>query len=143
MISRRRSRIVAVQAMYAWDMSGQVATPDLLRFGWYEKAKADDGSDTHQDDLFYARHLVLGVIENRQEIDAQIKEMAPHWDFNRINKVDLAILRVGAYSLQYNKDIPPSITIDEAVGIAREFSSGESYRFVNGVLDAIRKKLGV
>jgi N utilization substance protein B len=143
MISRRRSRILAVQALYAWDMSGQVATPDLLRFSWYEKSHAAEDGELSNDEHFFARHLVLGVIEHRDVIDDSIKEQAPHWDFNRINKVDLAILRMGAYSLQYNHDIPSSITIDEAVGIAREYSSGESYRFINGVLDSIRKKLGV
>jgi N utilization substance protein B len=143
MISRRRSRILAVQALFAWDMSGQVATPDLLRFGWYEKAHGDAAGEQAGDETFFARHLVLGTIEDVAAIDALIKEHASHWDFNRINKVDLAILRMGVYSLQYIRDIAASITIDESVAIAREFSTGESYRFVNGVLDAIRKKLGV
>lgn len=143
MIARRRSRILAVQALYAWDLSGQVATPDLLRFGWYEKSKNVDSPDLSHDDHFFARHLVLGTIEHLPNIDLTIKELAAHRDFNRISKVDLAILRVGVYSLQYNRDIASSITIDEAVGIAREYSSGESYRFINGVLDATRKKLGV
>jgi N utilization substance protein B len=129
--------------MYAWDMSGQVATPDLLRFGWYEKSKAADGTDLSQDEHFFARHLVLGTIEHLPAIDGLIRELASRWDFNRINKVDLAILRVGAYSLQHNRDIPASITIDEAIAIAREYSSADSYRFINGVLDSARKKLGV
>ena len=143
MISRRRSRILAVQALYAWDLCGQVATPDLLRFGWYEKSQAAEPGAQQADEHFFARHLVLGAIESIASIDGLIKESAAHWDFNRINKVDLAILRMGIYSLQYNRDISSSISIDEAVAIAREYSSGESYRFINGVLDAIRKKLGV
>ena len=143
MISRRRSRILAVQALYAWDMCGQVATPDLLRFGWYEKARTADEEMPSADEHFFARHMVLGALDAMAGIDALIKEHTAHWDFQRINKVDLAILRMGVYSLQYNRDIAASISIDEAVAIAREFSTGESYRFVNGVLDAIRKKLGV
>lgn len=143
MISRRRSRILAVQALYAWDMSGQVVTPDLLRFSWYEKHKAIDEVDLSADDHFFARHLVLGTIEALSDIDDLIKAQTAHWDFERINKVDLAILRVGVFSLQFTKDIAPSITIDEAISIAREYSTNDSYRFVNGVLDGIRKKIGV
>lgn len=143
MISRRRSRIIAVQALYAWDNSGQVATPDLLRFSWYEKHKDNAESDLTTDDLYFARHLVLGTIERIVDIDELIKVQTAHWDFDRINKVDLAILRVGVFSLQFTKEIAPSITIDEAISIAREYSTIDSYRFVNGVLDGIRKKIGV
>jgi len=132
-----------VQALYAWDNSGQVATPDLLRFSWYEKHKTADETELSVDDHFFARHLVMGTIEGIIAIDDLIKAQTTHWDFDRINKVDLAILRIGVFSLQFSKEISPSITIDEAISIAREFSSAESYRFVNGVLDGIRKKIGV
>ena len=91
---------------------------------------------------FFARHLVLGTIERIAEIDSLIKDQTPHWDFDRINKVDLAILRVGVFLLQFTKEIASSITIDEAISIAREYSTVDSYRFVNGVLDGIRKKIG-
>lgn len=143
MISRRRSRIIAVQALYAWELTGQVVTPDLLRFSWYEKHKAAEETDLSSDEHFFARHLLLGAIEGITEIDKLIKAQTANWDFERINKVDLAILRIGVYSLQFTREIAASITIDEAISIAREYSTAESYRFVNGVLDGIRKKIGV
>ncbi|UZV49575.1 transcription antitermination factor NusB, partial [Treponema pallidum] len=62
-----------------------------------------------------------------------------HWDFVRLNKVDKAILRLSAYSLLFQKDIPPVVVIHEAVSIARDFGTDDSFRFVNGVLDNIAK----
>ena len=142
MVSRRKSRILAVQALYAWDLGGQKESPDLLRFSWYEKHRLSDDVAA-SDELFFARHLVLGTLESIGEVDGLIKNQTIKWDFDRINRVDLAILRVSVFSLHYTKDIAPSITIDEAIAIAKEYSSPESYRFVNGVLDGIRKKIGV
>lgn len=132
-----------MQALYAWDSNGQAATPDLLHFGWYDKSHGAEAADLAADELFFARHLVQGTLDHLAEIDALIKGQAVHWEFQRINRVDLAILRVGAFSLLQVRDIAPSITIDEAVSIAKEYSGAESYRFVNGVLDGIRKKIGV
>jgi len=68
-----------------------------------------------------------------------INQKLEHWTFDRLRKVDLAILRVGCYSILYQKDIPAGISIDEAIEIAKEYGSDESYRFVNGVLDAIKR----
>jgi N utilization substance protein B len=67
-----------------------------------------------------------------------IKKHLQNWDFSRLNRVDLAILRMSVYSLMYQEEIAPSIVIDEAIGIAREFGTDDSFRFVNGVLDSIR-----
>ena len=68
-----------------------------------------------------------------------IKRYLEHWDFKRIGKVDLAILRMSIYALKFQPDIPATVTIDEAVDIARAYGSDESYRFINGVLDGILK----
>lgn len=87
----------------------------------------------------FAVYLISGTIENIQEIDGHIQKRLEHWDFNRVSKVDLAILRMSVYCFLYVKDIPPSVVIDEAIDIAKEFGSDDSYRFINGVLDGIRK----
>jgi N utilization substance protein B len=73
-------------------------------------------------------------------VDRSIIRQLEHWDFSRLNKVDLAILRISAYCLLFQSDIPPSVTIDEAIDIAKEFGTDDSYRFINGVLDGIRKQ---
>ena len=96
----------------------------------------------NQESLDFARLIAGGTIQNLAEIDKQIKIQLEHWDFSRLNKVDQAILRMGVYSLLFQKDIPASVTIDEAVDISKEYGTDESYRFINGVLDGIRKNLG-
>jgi N utilization substance protein B len=64
-----------------------------------------------------------------------------NWDFSRLNRVDLAILRMSAYTLMYQKDTPASVVINEAIGISREFGTDESFRFINGVLDSIYRAI--
>ncbi len=135
MASRRKARILAVQALYAWDMSGQ-ALSDLLSFGWLDEDKKEH---YEPDILDFAKLMIAGTIEQIDVIDTMIRRHLQHWTFERLRKVDLAILRVGAYSILYQDDIPPQISIDEAIEIAKEYSSEDSYRFINGVLDGIRK----
>jgi N utilization substance protein B len=135
--SRRKARILAVQALYAWDMT-HTPLEDLLSFSWLDPEKL---SQYETDVLAFSRLLIAGTIERIEEIDALIKQNLEHWTFDRLRKVDLAILRVGCYSILYQKDIPAGISIDEAIEIAKEYGSDESYRFVNGVLDAIKRSV--
>lgn len=121
-----------MQALFSWDISG---TPpeELLEFSWVDRRT--DREDT----LAFARILVAGTLERMDEVDAALQTHLEHWKLERLARVDLAILRLSAYSLLFQPDIPASVTIDEAIDLAREFGSDESYRFVNGVLDAVRK----
>lgn len=137
MASRRKARILAVQALYAWDLAGH-SLPELLSFTWLDEEKKQ-----HYDAgiLDFARLMIAGTIEQIDRIDAIIKKHLEHWTFERLRKVDLAILRVGCYSLLYQKDIPAGISIDEAIEIAKEYGSDDSYRFVNGILDSIQKEI--
>ncbi len=90
--------------------------------------------------MAFPRLLAAGTIENIGRVDDVIREALEHWDISRLAKVDLALLRTSVYALLYREDIPARVTIDEAVEIAKEFGSADSYRFVNGVLDSIRQK---
>lgn len=136
-MARRKSRIIAFQAVYSWDV-GSISEVDILDFNWISdevrKNLAEDG-------LTYAKLLVSGTIEHIEEIDSMIKKHLISWDFERLNKVDLAILRISVYPLLFQKDLHPSIIIDEAIDIAKEFGDTDSYKFVNAVLDNIRKEL--
>ena len=134
MASRRKGRILAFQALYCWE-SNHLAVDELLTFPWLdsEKQAAFDA-----DIADFSRLLIAGTIENIEAIDTLIKKHLQHWDFSRLNRVDLAILRMSVYSLMYQPDIAPSIVIDEAIGISREFGTDDSFKFVNGVLDSIR-----
>ena len=135
MASRRKARILAFQALYAWDMSG-TPVQELLDFSWLDdekKAGLDEELKT------FARFIIAGAVENMDSVDSAIRKHLQNWSFERLKKVDLAILRMGAYSLLYQTDIPAQITIDEAIEIAKEYGSEDSYRFINGVHDGIWK----
>ena len=129
--TRRYARIAAFQALYAWEES-RTEMKELLKFEWMDK-KPDEQV------IVFASLLIGGTLENLVNIDDQIKIHLKKWSFERLSRVDLAILRTGTYALLYQEGIPSSVTIDEAVEIAKKFGSPESYRFVNGVLDGIRK----
>jgi N utilization substance protein B len=129
---RRHGRILAFQALFAWEV-GKIAPDELTAFPWREEA-ADD------DDLAFSRLMFLGALEHIDEIDSRIKAHLINWEFGRVSKVDLSILRLGVYALLYQRDTHPTIVINESVDIAKEFSSDESYKFINAVLDNIKKE---
>lgn len=136
-MARRKGRILAFQALYSWNVGG-VDTDTLLKFDWVDSEKLEE---MDSDIVMFARLLITGTIEHVDEIDAVIKNHLVNWDFERLNKVDLAILRISVYPLLFQKDIHPSIVIDEAIDISKEFGADDSYKFVNAVLDNIRKDL--
>ena len=144
MASRRKGRILAFQALYCWDVrygqTKEAAVPDgLLDFSWTQKAA--DAPALNEEMAAFSSLLVTGTVENISAIDGMIRRHLVNWDFERLNRVDLAILRMSVYTLMFQTDMPPTIVIDEAVDISREFGTDDSYRFVNGVLDSIRKTL--
>ena len=133
---RRKGRILAFQALFAHELSG-TALQDLQAFTWLDP---EDLERVREESRDFARLLIAGTLEKLAEVDGTIVRQLEHWDFSRLNKVDLAILRLSAYCLLFQQDIPPTVTIDEAVDIAKEFGTDDSYRFINGVLDGIRKQ---
>ena len=137
MASRRKGRILAFQALYCWEAS-HTPVEDLMAFSWLEtekRAALDEGI------AGFSRLLITGTIENVKAIDKIIKNHLQNWDISRLNRVDLAILRMSVYSLMFQNKIAPSIVIDEAIGISKEYGTDDSFRFVNGVLDSIRQTL--
>jgi N utilization substance protein B len=148
MASRRKGRILAFQALYSWEMTdsakagvspGKPAISEgLLDFSWLEN---DKRAAMEEDISGFSRILVAGTIENIGAIDKMIRQHLENWDISRLNRVDLAILRMSAYTLMYQSELAPSIVINEAIGIAKEFGADDSYRFINGVLDSIRRTL--
>ena len=85
--------------------------------------------------------LARKVLDNKEEIDQQIKKAAPAWSIDKLNKIDLAILRLAIYELDKG-DVPPKVVIDEAVELAKEFGSENSPSFINGALGSIYKENG-
>lgn len=91
--------------------------------------------------LDFARFLISGTVENIELIDGKIKEnLSQNWNFDRLNKVSLAILRISVFSILFQKDIPVTIVIDEAIDISKEFGQDDSFKFINAILDKIGKE---
>lgn len=85
----------------------------------------------------FASDIIKGTISMLDEIDLAIKNIAEHWEIERMAAVDRNILRFAAYELLYRNDIPPAVTINEAIEIAKKYSTSESATFINGILDKI------
>ena len=129
--SRRSARIIALQALYQFDITGKTLD-ELLTFDWLDR--------THDPNVVeYAKALVAGYVANRDFIDEVIKQQLEHWDLKRVSYVDRAILRFSTFSLYFQEDVPSTVVINEAIDLAKIFGTDDSYRFVNGVLDGIRK----
>ena len=145
-MSRRKGRILAFQALYSWDVS-ESSLDDLLTFTWLQKdseieagVEAAEPDENAKDERTFASFIISGTISHIDEIDKVITEhLSANWSFDRINKVALAILRTSTYEIMYQKDISPKIVIDEAVNIAKNYGTDDSYKFINAILDKIGK----
>jgi len=97
--------------------------------------------DKKRDYYAFAEALIFGVIEHKDEIDETINKNTQNWTFERIAKVELAILRLAIFELQHRLDIPPIVIINEAIDLGKEFAEPDSRRFINGVLDRLKANL--
>jgi len=131
---RKRSlaRRIALQALYQLDLCKSPLDSDIIEF--IREQGGDDEGVTQ-----FAESLVKGVMEHLGEIDAQISSVAKHWRINRIAYIDRNVLRISAYELLWRDDIPMKVSINEAIELAKQFSTAESGLFVNGILDKIKE----
>lgn len=130
---RTRARELTMQALYQFDVLGDYFLNQMNRFF---KENTDDDMVCDM-----ANEWSRGAWENIDACDELIKSAAVKWELSRLSSVDRSILRLGAYQLRFCDDIPGKVVINEAIEIAKKFSSEQSPRFVNGVLDAILRKL--
>jgi transcription antitermination protein NusB len=136
MPSRRRSREHALQILYQWDMRKQPVDESIDAF--YGTLYSEESAVAPERDAFL-EELVRGTVERAGEIDALISGHAEHWRLERMPAVDRNILRLAIYEMRHT-DTPAAVAIDEALELARRFSTEESVLFVNGVLDAVHKE---
>jgi len=129
---RRRSREYALQALYQLDQTGDSVPSDVFVRFWIDQDATDEVKK-------FCEELVRGVHEFRDEIDARIRSVAAHWKTDRMAVVDLNVLRIAVFEMFHDGSAPPAVVIDEAVEVARKFGSEQSARFVNGILDALRR----
>lgn len=131
---RRENRVAAMQFLYVWESQRPpdpvVALADFLRM-----------QEQPRDHYAFAESLVAGALGHMEEIDRTIARHAENWSLERIAKVELAILRLAVHELLRRRDIPPVVSINEAVDLAKAFGGDDSHRFVNGVLDRVKETL--
>ncbi|OGR87355.1 MAG: transcription antitermination factor NusB [Elusimicrobia bacterium RIFCSPHIGHO2_02_FULL_57_9] len=130
---RRQAREAALQALYVSDISG-VDQYEALAI--VNRRQALDDPQT----FAFARELLLKTYSLRSELDKHISAAAENWTLARMAAVDRNLLRLAAYELIHNGETPVNVIIDEAVEIARKFSTEDSTRFINGILDKIKKE---
>jgi len=133
-MKRRRAREYALQILFQIDFKvGKVQSKDFENF-WSDK-------DASEDIKQFAEDLVTGTIKRLDEIDSIIEKVAENWILKRMAAVDRNILRFAAYEILYRKDIPSAVTINEAIEIAKKFSTSEAAPFINGILDRLAKEV--
>jgi len=108
---------------------------------WGEKAELPPPTTDEATIQLFAEPLIRGVIEHREKVDAEIQKHAKNWSLHRMAAVDRNVLRLAVYEMLFREDIPPVVSINEAVDIAKKFSTHDSGKFVNGILDQVRKEL--
>jgi N utilization substance protein B len=140
---RRRAREFALQALFAVDTAGAGAGPALagLWSSRLEGSEVDDSPATPEETAF-ADEIVRAVTADREGIDARIEAASLNWRLARMPVVDRNILRIGAYEIVARTDIPASVSINEAIELAKRFGGAESRAFVNGILDRIAGEVG-
>ena len=130
---RRVAREKVLQTLYAYEISGEPITAVMNQL--FEELKDDKES------FEFAKKLVHEVIQHQEELEEHIRRRVAHWDLERIAVIDKLLLRIGICELEYFPDIPPKVTINELIEVAKMFSTEKSGRFINGVLDAILEEL--
>ena len=133
---RRQAREAALQILYLWEV-GRMDTSDAVETFFREHQR--DAADAV---VAFATTLVNGTVAEVAELDALIEQHSQHWRLERMAVIDRLVLRLAAWELRHQTDTPPAVVMNEALELARRFSTEESVRFVNGVLDGIRKTIG-
>ncbi len=133
MRKRTLAREFALQILYQLDITSDTPENALDNF-WSNQKEEEIDADLKE----FSSDLVKGVAKNLEEIDKQIVQFAKNWQLKRMAVVDRNIMRLGCFELLYRDDIPPKVSINEAVELAKKFSGIESGKFVNAILDKIK-----
>jgi N utilization substance protein B len=131
--TRRQARELAMQALFYMDMRNNVSTEMLENF-------CANFIPPPKSQAFFLK-LVNGVLEARAEIDALVEQFSKNWDISRMSSVDRNVMRIAVFELLCCEDIPPKVSINEAVDVGKKFGTEESGAFINGIMDSIRANL--
>ena len=133
MRKRRKSRECALQVLFQLNITKQEAVKALSQF--QEHFSSDGEADE------FLKRLVLGVLEHRQELDRLIEQYSENWRLDRINIIERNVLRMALFELLYCEEIPPKVSINEAIDLGKRYGSGDSGGFINGILDRIQNEV--
>ena len=129
---RRRAREIALQVLYQLDITKQEGPKAITQ--WEANFSSSEGTDE------FAKRIVLGVVDHAPEIDQLIERFSENWRLNRMTLVDRNILRMAIFELLYCSEIPPKVTLNEAIDLGKKYGSEDSGSFINGILDRIQNE---
>ncbi len=132
--ARRRARECALQMLFSYDVA-RPSIEELLETYWEEMAEASE------EVRVFANELAVGTISHLNEIDERIRLRTEHWRIPRMAIVDRNLLRMAVFEFIYQPNTPKTVAINEALEIARRFSTNEATQFINGILDAIKRDI--
>jgi N utilization substance protein B len=130
MTRRSRGREVALQVLYQIEQNPGISAPEIRSF--IERRLLEDRKLGD-----FTEGLIAGVKEHQVQIDSMISQVAENWRLDRMAAIDRNILRLGAYEMLYCPDVPAKVAINEALELAKRYSTAQSSRFVNGILDRV------
>jgi N utilization substance protein B len=132
MRKRSKSREIVLKVLYQAEVTHQTLIASWQSYQEYQ--------DTFDSDVrLFAHRIIDGISANQDDLDALIAKAANNWQLKRMAYIDRNILRIGAYELMFALDIPPKVSINEAVELAKKYGDNESSKFVNGILDRVHK----
>lgn len=132
---RRDGRVAAMQYLFSWSLNKPEDLSEDLRLFF-------EHQEQPRDHYAFGEELIHGVLDNLDEIDGHIRSLAHNWEFDRIARIDLAILRMAIFEMLRRKDIPPVVSINEAIDLSKQYSNADAKRFINGILDRLKDQLG-
>ncbi|MFZ5644062.1 MAG: transcription antitermination factor NusB [Bacillota bacterium] len=141
-MGRRQAREAALRTLYQVDVGGiesEAAIKNTTEINETLEEEADRVGPLGQDDLAFAREIIFGTIKNKNEIDSIIAGISRDWNVERLARVDHNIMRMAVFEIMHRDDIPFSVTVNEAVDLAKTYGSDESGKFVNGILGMVTR----
>jgi len=132
MKKRRRARELALQELYGWEISGNTIEVVLKRM--------TDENEAEEEIVTFASELLTRTILSKVTLDEDVVSVVENWEFGRIALIDRLILRLALCEFLHFEEIPPKVTINEAIDMAKKYSTSQSGRFVNGILDSLYQK---
>jgi len=138
MSSRHKAREYALKALFTLDFHKNLKQLDTIEY--YPTLTEKEISELHDETGIYVRYLVSGTLQNLESIDNLIVKYSNNRAIEKIHRVDRCILRLSLFMMLFQKNLSPNVIIDEVVKLSQEYSSDINYKFINGLLDSIRKK---